>query len=249
MSVAILGSGTFQDSFVPVKGKSEWGMDTLTRKLTGARSLLEAFIGTLSQGQAYQGYYLQTWNADDSPDVASITLDYKGLLTGGTPSPKAISSVVSGVGQTTADFSTEGIVAGTPQGRKYRSDLIWTLTSIPTTGQIVGTTAAGFRDRYALSATLEFAYKIAQTTYRYITQGKPNAPRYTAVDINYPAFIQRGRIILNDGTILPRGVPWETFFDLTPVQINQTVSFQSEPVIGTPFWENEDVVQRILGNA
>lgn len=254
MSVAILGSGTFQDLYAPVKGKSEWGMDTLTRRLTGARSLLEAFVASLAQGQIYpptataeSGYYLQTWEPDDSPNVASVTLNYKGLVTGGTPTPRAISQIVSAVGKTERTFSTEGAVEGEFQGRLWRRDLLWSVTAPSLPGQILGTSIQGFRDRYAMTAIMEFTYRAVQTTYHYVTVGRPFGPRYVFPDIPYPAILERARIVLNDGTVLPR-TNWEVFFGLTPSVVYKNISFEASPVIGSPFFECTDVAQQTLGD-
>lgn len=251
MSTAILGSGIFLDLYAPLKGKSEWGMDTLTRKLTGARSLAAAFIATLRQGDPYGAdangngaYFLQTWDADDDPVKATITLNYKGLQPGGTPVTKATTQIVSSVGQTEADFSTEGEVGGFPQGRLYRHDLVWSVTSSDTLSDF-GTTVKGFRDRYALSARFDFTYRAVQTTYLYITLGRPAAPRYTAPDIPHASVVERGRITLNDGTILPK--VRAAGFNLVPVIIDENISFEAVPVIGSPFFECTDVARRTLG--
>lgn len=251
MSTGLLGSGTFLDRYAPVKGKSEWGMDTLTRRLSGARTLLETFISTLAQGDAYPAgspnpYYLQTWESDDDPNVATITLNYKGLLAGGTPTPKAVSQIVPAVGQTEADYSTEGIVQGVPLGREYRTDLIAGTGETPGPGEY-GTSIQFFRKRYALAARMEFTYRAVQTTYRYVTVGRPFGPSYVFPDIPYPAILERARIILNDGTVLPR-TNWELFFGLTPAVIYKNISFICEPIIGSPWFECEDVAQQTLGS-
>lgn len=250
MSTAVIGRGTFEDLYEPLKGKSEWGMDTLTRKLSGARSLAEAFIATLAQGQIYppassNPYYLQTWDCDDNPNVATITLNYKGLVTGGTPTPLQETEIVTVVGKTTKDYSTEGIVAGNALGRFYRKDQIWSLT-----GEAVGevtNTAYGFRDRYALSAAMEFMYKAPQTTYRYIKVGRPVAASYSSIGFSYTLIIEKARITLSDGTIY-QGRDQETFWELTPLPRNRVVDFQTKPIIGSPWWECIDVIRLELGN-
>lgn len=252
MSLALLGRCGFEDAGTPLKGKNEWGVDTLMRKVSGARSLAEAYIATLAQGQAYQGYYLQTWEPDDDPQVATIALFYKGFLTGGTPVPIKSSEIITAIGQTTSDFSTEvdpDLPAGsTPTGRKYRSDLLWSFSTDVPSGEIIATLRKGYRVRYALTATMEFTYKSVQTRYRYITVGRPFAPTYNVPDIPYPPIIDRARIILSDGTVLPQR-NWDLFFNLTPTVINENISFTTQPVLGTPFFENEDIARRILGNA
>lgn len=246
MSLALLGDCTFENACDPVKGKTEWGVDTLARKMMGARSLLSAFIATLAQGQVYQGYFLQSWESDDNPDVATITLNYKGLLTGGTPTPKAITDIVSAVGQVTKDFSTEVDTNGI-QGRLYRKDLLWSVSQPLLDTNIFGVVGKGFRDRYAQFARMDFTYEACQTTYRYIHIGKPNGPRYAFPDIEFGPTIDRARITLNDGTVLPRE-NWETFFELFPTTLDRLVSFQSEPIVGSPFYECMDVVRRTLGD-
>lgn len=250
MSLSNLGTCTFDDACVPLKGKSEWGMDTLTRKLTGARSLAEAFIATLVQGQIYPAtsstpYYLQTWDADDNPDVATLTLNYKGLVTGATPLPLQETEIVTVIGKTTADYSTEGVVGGNAQGRFYRKDQIWSLTG-EAVGEVTNTTY-GFRSRYALSAAMEFQYKAPQTTYRYITVGRRFAASFSNVGFSYPLVIERARITLSDGTVY-QGREQETYFDLTPVARNIVVDFQAKPIVGSPFWECSDTIRLELQN-
>lgn len=251
MSLSNLGSCTFDDAYAPLKGKSEWGMDTLTRKLTGARSLAEAFITTLVQGQKYPAtsstpYYLQTWDADDNPDVATLTLNYKGLVTGATPIPLKESGTALVVGRTTKDYSTEGIVAGVPLGRYYRKDQIWSLTN-EAVGEVTNT-AFGFRDRYALSASMEFMYRAGQTVYRYISVGRPSRARYYSIGFSYSTEIEKARITLSDGTVY-QGRSQETYFELAPSTQDKVIDFQAKEVVGSPWWECQDTIRRELVSA
>lgn len=242
---ALLGNCGFLDVCLPVKGKSEWGMDTLARKMVGARSLAEAFIAALAQGQGYQGYYLQSWDVDDNPNVATVTLFYKGLLTGGTPLPKGSDEIVTAVGQTNADYSDEGDPVGT--GRVYRQDFFWSIF-VPASGATSSTSYKALKDRYAVSARMEFTYNSLQTTWRYISQGQLFGPIYILPSFNFVPIIERARITVSDGTVLPRTVYWETFLELTPTVSDRVISHRSEPVIGSPYFECEDVVRRILGD-
>ena len=86
---ALLG---FIEVHTPIAGKSEWGMDTLTRLLRGIQPNEAAFAAALAQGQTYVSsgttYYLQTWEPDNNPVHPGFTLQYKGLI-GGIPAPKA----------------------------------------------------------------------------------------------------------------------------------------------------------------
>lgn len=243
MSVAVLGNVAFQDICVPLKGKSEWGMDTLTRKMSGARSLAEAFNATLFQGQYYNFYFLQTWDWDENPNVATVTLNYKGLLTGGTPLPDAQTEVVSAVGTSSKTFTDEN----DGLGRFYRKDLIASTGEEPPIGSF-GTSVEFTRSRYALSATMEFTYKTTETRYRYINVGEPYRAQYSATRGGETPYIERARITTSDGGVLPR-TPWETFFELTPVESTKLVSFSHKQVIGTPYWEAEDVLRKILETA
>lgn len=225
MSVAILGRGTFEDLYLPVKGKSEWGMDTLTRKMSGARSLLEAFIATLRQGDGYQGYYLQTWEPDDNPDVATITLNYKGLLPGGTPLPDIQSEIVTASGTMSKDYTAEN----EGKGRQYRKQLLF------------GEEPRQLQDVYTTGATMEFVYRAAQSTYRYIRQGAPANPFYSAVAIVYTPVIEKARITTADGSIY--GIDRQAFFELNPSQRNKLIGFVTRRVIGTPYSECQDTVR------
>lgn len=246
MSTANLGSCGFDDCCVPLKGKSEWGMDTLTRKMMGARSLAIAFNATLAQGQAYQFYYLQTWDWDDNPNVATVTLNYKGLMPGGTPTPDVQTEVVSAVGRTTKDYSTEndGI------GRLYNDAVI----SQPGAGEVPVDPPPGFLGgtvqyrvhKYAVGATMQFNYKAIQAQIRYISVGQPSGPLYSAVNIHFDPSFDNARIITSDGATF--GIDRMTFFELEPVQLPPRImSFSSKNVIGSPYWEGEEILRLELG--
>lgn len=240
MSTALLGSGTFQDLYAPAKGKSEWGMDTLTRKMEGARSLLPAFIASLAQGQLFQGYYLQTWEPDDSPNVATVTLNYKGLLTGGTPVPDVQTEITPAVGSCSRHYGTEN--GGL--GRVYKKVVMWKywFEAVGTGSGIVSDELVGYRDVYTTGATMEFTYDAVQSVYRYIKVGKPNAPQFSEVDIGYTPVLKKKRIITADGSLYGNNAP-AVFSDLVPIVINRLVGFVSKHVIGTPYYECEDVVR------
>lgn len=242
MSTSVLGSGTFLDSFTPAKGKNEWGIDTLTRKMTGARSLLEAFIATLEQGQIYQGYFLQTWEPDDNPNVATITLNYKGLLTGGTPVPKARTEIAPAAGSISAVYTSEN----DGKGRIYKTAPLYSLSYGRPEAGIVFDEVIATRQIYTTGATLEFTYDAVQTNYHYIAQGKPFGPRYYQVDIPRVPVIKKARLTTADGSVYGIHAP-SAFDDLIPDVLNRVVGFVSEPIIGTTFWECEDTVRRELG--
>lgn len=240
MSVAILGRGTFEDLYSPLKGKSEWGMDTLTRRVSGARALAEAYIAGLTQGDFRQGYYLQTWEPDDNPNVATITLNYKGLLTGGTPVPDIETEIVTTTGTTTNDYSTENDGAGRLYGKQVIAQILDTVPGG------FGTTAEFIKNGYAVGATMQFNYKAIQARIRYINVGEPSGPQYTAIGVHFDPSFDNARIVTSDGATF--GIDRMTFFELEPQQLPpRIISFNSKHVIGTPWWEAEEILRLELG--
>lgn len=243
MSLITLGSGSFTDLYTPAKGKNEWGMDTLRRKVSGARSLLEAYLLSLAQGQVYQDYFLQSWEPDDSPDVASVTLLYKGLATGGTPTPDIQTEIAPATGSISKSYAGEN--GG--RGRVYQVKPILKIELGVFVGLGEENTILFDKDIYATGVTMEFTYDAVQTVYRYIKTGKPVAPTYFAVDIPRIPVIKRARYTTSDGTIYGINAPSAITIDLTPDILNRVVSFSANHVIGTPFYECQDVVRRELG--
>lgn len=81
------GAGyNFEDKTLPVASKSDWGIDTLTRQLSGAQPGLIAYINALNVGDttSYNGqtFYLQSWSDDKDQTYPTVTLNYKGLFDG-----------------------------------------------------------------------------------------------------------------------------------------------------------------------
>jgi len=81
------GAGyNFEDKVLPVASKSDWGIDTLTRQLSGAQPGLIDYINALSVGDttSYNGqtFYLQSWSDDKDQTYPTVTLNYKGLFDG-----------------------------------------------------------------------------------------------------------------------------------------------------------------------
>lgn len=242
MSLAILGDGTFRDSCVPLKGKTEWGMDSLTRKLTGARSLAEAFIATLAQGQAFQGYNLQTWDTDDNPQVATITLSYKGLLAGGTPTPRSETQIMQASGSASISFATEneGI------GRAYRTIPLYTQpTQLDNTGQVQTSVVIGRRLVYTTGAQVEFLYNAVQSVYSYIAQGRPVAPRYEHVLSDYVPVVIEARGLTADGSVFGKNQGIFGAFNIRVIE--RVIGFNVTEVIGSPYFECQDTVRKELG--
>lgn len=240
--ILVEGNAVFDDVCRPLKGKNEFGVDTLVRKVKGDRALAEAYIAALAQVLAFElagsTYYLQTWDPDDDPVWATITLTYKGLLNG-TPPPDIQTEIVSAAGTTSSSFALEN----NGLGRPYRKDLLWTLTnSIPTDSLDSGIVGTGIRTRYTTGATMQFTYRAVQSRYRYVRIGKPSGPIYAHIDVPVPAIeLDQVRIVLSDGVVYGRESIAE--FALQPTGRERVISFSSQHVIGTPYYECEDVVR------
>jgi hypothetical protein len=228
MSILYRGDLSFDDICEPLKGKNDWGVDTLVRRVKGPRSLAAAYIATLAQGQVYQGYYLQTWTPDEQDPVwAEITLNYKGFVSGGTPAPLVSVKMASAKGTTSADYTSEN----SGLGRLYMS------SGVP----------GGIIARYTTGAVMEFTYKSIQSSYKYIHQGMPLGPDHTARAISIATEMRDARITTSNGSIY--GSERMSFFGLTPVNRDIVVSFSGEPIAGTIFYECEDVIGSVLENA
>lgn len=241
--ISSLGRTTFEDSTIPVPGKSEFGMDTLTRKMkgfvgTGGVNLI-AFIASLSQGQVFSfgfiPFYLQTWQSDDDTPIATVTLNYKGLKTGGTPLPIVESEIVSASGAKSADYSTEN--GG--KGRVYRTGVVY---GTGTQANVIAAT----QEIYTTGAVMEFTYDAAQSSYRYISVGKPNGPRYSSIDIAHSPQIKTARVTTSDGFVYGLSVPISIGPSLQPSPESVNVGFISRPVIGSPYWECSEIVRQEL---
>lgn len=218
MSVTIIGDGSFRDIDTPAKSKNEWGIDVLTRRMQGAASLLTSFISGLAQAQTYQSFYLQTWSDDRHPVKPTVTLVYKGLING-IPQPLKFNDIVPATGSTSANFADENGGAGYQYG-------------IDSDGNPL----------YALSAVREFAYYCPQTLWRYIAQGQPNGPQYGSLGFIRSAELIKSRIVTSDGAVFGGNAPAGLVSALAVEPETVTIGFRSEPVVGTPYFECEDLV-------
>lgn len=245
MAVASLGRTGFEDVTIPVPGKSEFGMDTLTRRMTGYIGGLEAFIQGLAQGATFPFggtlFYLQSWQPDDSTPVASVTLNYKGLKPGGTPIPDIQTDIVSTVGRATKSYLDQN--GG--NGITLRDKILWKFgyyppniipTPIPPVDEIIGK-----RPVWTTSANLEFIYHAVESRYRYIQTGRPAAPKYTEVLSDYVPKIEEARVTTSDG--MTYGIDNIIVFNMTPVLHTRVVSWSSKAVLGSPYFECEDIVR------
>jgi hypothetical protein len=222
MAITYFGANTFRDSITPVPGKTPWGIDTLIRKIDGPVSGLEDYIASLQQGFTYlfngQTYYLQTWETNDDKAWPLVTLNYKGLFAG-IPTPFAVNDIVQESGSISADYSTQN----DGQGLLYGVD-------------------SDGNNLYCLGATHEWAARVPQTIWHYITFLQPNGPSYGSLGFAGSIVVTRNRIITSDGTVFGGLAPVPLAVSLALYASNQIISFRSSPIFGTPYFECEDVV-------
>lgn len=224
MSTAItyVGNGAFEDTFEPVAGKSEWGMDTLTRVMAGSQPNLVAFISALAQGQRYfwngNNYYLQTWECDNNPVFPRVTMLYKGLFAG-IPAP----FVTGMTTEQTQSASTSDPVEITFWDYATQTSVTRKVSATRTTRSIV-----------------------RRSNYKYITTVRPTAPTYTALDIPYSPQVITSNIITDAGTNYSTNAPAALATALFPSAYNITTTNVVPVFVGpTPqFFECEDEVQQ-----
>lgn len=245
--LAALGRTTFEDAFVPVPGKNEFGMDTLSRTMKGYVGDLATFITGLRQGQTFDFaeslFYLQSWQPSNSTPESSVDLLYKGLVTGGTPIPDVQTEIVPASGSISASYPDEN----NGSGRHYKTIVLWRYQfTAPDLETVTSDEPVGTRPVYTTGVTMEFTYDAVQTVYRYVMVGKPSRPRYFQVDIPRVPTIKRSRITTADGSVYGNNAP-AAFADLVPTVQNKVVGFTAKNVIGSPYYECIDVVRRELG--
>lgn len=233
--ILITGNAAFDDTCRPLKGKNEWGVDTLVRRVKGDRALAPAYIAALAQGNTFvlagSTYYLQTWDADEDAVWATITLNYKGLL-GEIPDPIVSNDIVRLSGTTSADYSTEN--GG--RGRVYRKEV--TYKPYPQQNVIDAE-----KDIYATGASMDFTYETGETIYRYISNGQPDEAANDTLGFTPVARIIRARATTSDGTSYGLSMPIEIGPSLLPAEVTNVVGFSTQPIIGTPYFECQDIVR------
>lgn len=212
-----VGNGAFEDMYEPVSGKSEWGMDTLTRVMAGKQTSLVSFVNGLNQGDTYSyhgnTYYLQSWEPDNDPVFPKIRMEYKGLFDG-IPDPFVSGRTVEqSCSQTTAD----------PVTITY-----WdAATQSSVTGDVMGTRTSRYITR--------------ESTYRYITSSRPSSPTYTALDVAMAIIYLQSEITTDVGANFASNAPAALATALFPSAYLEYTT-DTNPVFGTPFFENTDCV-------
>lgn len=236
-----LGRVGFEDVAIAAPGKSEFGMDTLTRRVQGQSSLLLDYLISLHQGDTYSVgdniFFLQSWQPDDATPIATVTLNYKGLVEGGTPRPDVQSGVVSAMGRMQRSYLgfNDGL------GITLRNTAGWKYGVVNPVSGIVQDEIVFTRPVYTVSATMEFTYHAVETQYRYVTEGRPSAPRYEEVESDYNPVMEEIRINTSDGATYGRGQL--NAFNMTPELHTRVVDWSNKEVIGSPFFEVEETVR------
>lgn len=218
------GSTSFEDICVPTQGKSEYGIDTVTRKMKGAAYLVTQFLASLQQGQAFNFrsvsatditqvfggggtgiVYLQTWQSDDDPVYPTVSLNYKGLLAGSPPKPQ-------GTSELTLQSCTVSCASPT-------------------------------------NASRDITYYSPQTSWKYISNGRVTTQQNQEVTGNSPEIFSS--VIRNaDGTVYFGNAPVGLVTALTPaVVFGKLMNLQCTPVWGTPFYEVDEVVATVFQTA
>lgn len=216
-TITYVGDGTFLDFYEPVSGKSEWGMDTLTRTMKGSQPNLKAFVQGLAQGQTYtfnfNTYYLQSWECDNEQVFPGVTLLYKGLF-GGIPAP----------------FVTGRTIEG---------------SSSQTTSSPVSITYFDFKTQGSISAdvmgTAQRRYISRESNYKYITNSRPSTFTYGSLDVPFAIQYIESIITTDAGVSFASGAPAALATALAPSAYLQ-VTTQTVPVFGSVYFENEDAV-------
>lgn len=222
MAIIYVGSSIFTDVENPAPSKNDWGIDIIHRRMRGPSTVLADYIATLSQGQTYGGFYLQTWEPEDRPPYAYVVLIYKGLRSG-IPAPASFNSIVQQTGSTSADFSSQNGGLGYQYGVESISGAIVPL--------------------YALSAVREFAYYAPQTVWRYIYNGTPSGAVYGSMGFSASPSVIRSRITTDDGHSFGGNAPTGLVSALAASPFISIIAHASSPIYGTPYRECEDVVQ------
>ena len=225
MSVQYHGDVTFQDMFLPVPYKTEWGMDGLLRVQKGAQSLLTAFVAGLSQGATYTfnsgTYYLQSFEPNDDPVFPEVTMHYKGLH-GGIPPPKSSGATIEQNITVAASASDDDTDAGSALG---------TINGV---------------DVQTAERQIRYFTRRAETLY--ITTSRPTSASYgidADVDIYVDSSVIRatdinGKNYVFSGTNAPAAIVTA----LTPATTVQSF-MQCNPVVGSPYFECRDVATKL----
>lgn len=219
--ITYIGNASFQEVAVPAPSKAQDGMETLTRIMKGARTLLPAFVNTLAQGQVYAtDYKLSTWDVDDSDPVwGQVTLNYKGVKGGaaGTmPNPTTSNSIVEASG--TASYY-------------WAEPYPWDPAN----------------DKNAVSAVADYTYYAGQSVFKYFSMSQPSNATHNTLGLSFIYVLKRIRTTVtnddNSTTIFGLSVPVGIASALSLHYEINVVGFQTDPVEGQAYFQCEDTVR------
>lgn len=218
------GHCEFRDIIIPIPGKDEWGVDTLQRTVQGPASRIAQFNKTLKQGATYKDangntFFLQTWQPIEHKCFPGAHISYKGLINDALPDP---------IPSTTNDEKISIITAGNLQ--------------ITMGSEEDGT------ERIIIGGTREIKYVSTTTIWRYVSRGEPKGRKFENVrgNVRQPMLITRGSVIYaeyEDGGsqryVGSAPAALATALFVTPYVETTGPSFF--PIIGTPFYECEEI--------
>lgn len=223
--IIYIGDASYQEIAKPAIGKTDWGLDTLTRNVAGRRDELQTFVGSLVQGAAapapYAIFKLQTWDVDESDPIwGRVQLNYKGVQGGTLPPDKPYNEIIETSGTSSHHWDPPYDYGG---------------------------------EFFAVSAVLDFTYYAGQTTWRYVRTSDPGASIHTALATTFLYSVKRSRITVSneDGstTVFGSSAPVGIVSAVTPALVVGAVGYRSSPILGTGFFELEDVVRAELVGA
>lgn len=221
--IVFTGKLEFRDMFQPSPSKDEWGVDTLERVVRGPASRYEAFYRALRQGQVCNAdipganyFFLQTWQPINHPIFPGVAMTYKGLIDNVVPPDTSYT---------------------------VRNELMSTISA-----DGLSITAG---DKTIVSGSNEIKYISPTTIWRYISRGEPTVQKYGAPgSVRGALGIENlgNRIVGNtdEGDTIPytqgtAPAALATALFGTPYVFVIGPSFT--PIIGTPFFECEEICQ------
>lgn len=225
MAIIYVGNTEFEDVSEPVRSKSEFGADVLTRTVAGRLPLLQGFLDSLRQGQVFEGLYLQTWKSGDERCFPRVEMEYRGLL-----DPTALPDPD---GQN--DFTQKSVTKSA------------TINNESVAEQIKGKPlASGETDE--VSATMEMTFFAPTTRWRYLTNIKPAGPKFLQLNLPTAALVPR----IFKVSVVAKWTTKEANFSSdmpaplaaalhTPL-ILRADGHSANNIIGSPYWEATDTV-------
>lgn len=224
--IEFIGALEFRDVVYPIPGKDDWGADTLERTVQGPASRMGTFLKSLKQGSSFKDvngniYFLQSWQPIDHKCFPGAHLIYKGLINDALPDPIPFTTNPEKV----SILSASGLhitVGGDEEGNQ----------------------------RIIIGGTRELKYVSTTTTWRYISRGEPKGRKFLNVqgNVRQPTIIPRGSVIyaeFEDGGSqrFAGSAPAALATALFPIHYVDVTGPNFFPIIGTPYYECEEVCE------